>query len=99
MVSEERLSAEVEAAVYFVCSEGLANVAKYASASRATATVSVGDGAVRVEVADDGVGGADMTRGTGLRGLADRVEALGGRLRVESPRGAGTRMVAQIPLR
>ena len=99
VVSEERLSAEVEAAVYFVCSEGLANVAKYASASRATATVSVGHGAVRVEVADDGVGGADMTRGTGLRGLADRVEALGGRLRVESPHGAGTRMVAQIPLR
>ena len=97
-VSEGRLSAEVEAAVYFVCSEALANIAKYASASRATVTVSVSHGAVRVEVVDDGVGGADMAGGTGLRGLADRVEALGGRLSVESPQGAGTRVVAEIPL-
>jgi signal transduction histidine kinase len=97
VVPEERLSVEVEAAVYFVCSEGLANVAKYARASRAAVTVLVGDGAVRVEVTDDGVGGADVAGGTGLRGLADRVEALGGRLRVESTEGAGTHVVAQIP--
>jgi signal transduction histidine kinase len=99
VVSEGRLSAEVEVAVYFVCSEGLANIAKYARASRAAVTVSVSDGAVRVEVSDYGVGGADVTGGTGLRGLADRVDALGGRLRVESPHAAGTRVVAQIPVR
>ncbi len=99
VVSEERLPAEAEVAVYFVCSEGLANIAKYARASRAAVKVSVSDGAVRVEVTDDGVGGADVSGGTGLRGLADRVEALGGRLRVESPEGAGTHVVAQIPLR
>jgi signal transduction histidine kinase len=99
VVAKERLSAEVEAAVYFVCSEGLANIIKYARASRASVTVSVIGGAVRVEVTDDGVGGADIAGGTGLRGLADRVEALGGMLRVESPDGAGTRIVAQIPAR
>jgi signal transduction histidine kinase len=97
VVPEERLSAEVEVAVYFVCAEGLANIAKYARASRAAVKVSVSEGAVRVEVTDDGVGGADVCAGTGLRGLADRVEALGGRLRVESPEGAGTHVVAQIP--
>ena len=99
MVPEERLSPEVEVAVYFVCSEGLANIAKYASASEASVSVSLSDAAVRVEVTDDGVGGADAAGGTGLRGLADRVEALGGLLRVESPDGAGTRLVAQIPAR
>ena len=97
-VSEGRPSAEVEAAVYFVCSEALANIAKYASASRVTVTVSVSHGAVRVQVVDDGVGGADVAGGTGLRGLADRVEALGGRLSVESPQAAGTRLIAEIPL-
>ena len=99
VVSEERLPSEVEAAVYFVCSEGLANIVKYARASRASVTVSASAGAVRVEVTDDGVGGADVSRGTGLRGLADRVEALGGELRVEGSDGAGTRVVAQIPIR
>jgi signal transduction histidine kinase len=99
VVSEERLSPEVEAAVYFVCSEGLANIGKYASASRASVTVSVSDAAVRVEVTDDGVGGADIAGGTGLRGLADRIEAFDGRLHVESPSGGGTRVVARIPLR
>ena len=98
MVPEGRLPAEVEATAYFVCSEGLANIAKYARASRAALTVSVSDDALGVEVTDDGVGGADVTRGTGLRGLADRVEALGGRLRIESRVGAGTRVVAQIPI-
>jgi signal transduction histidine kinase len=97
-VSNERLPAEIEAAVYFVCSEALANTAKYASASQAAVTVSTTGETVRVEVTDDGVGGADIARGSGLRGLADRVEALGGRLRVESPHAAGTRVEAQIPL-
>jgi signal transduction histidine kinase len=93
-----RLSPEVEAAVYFVCAEGLANVAKYASAARVELTVEASDGHVSVLVADDGAGGADMARGTGLQGLADRVEALGGRLVVASPRGRGTRLAAEIPL-
>jgi signal transduction histidine kinase len=97
-VSNERLPAEIEAAVYFVCSEALANAAKYASASQAAVTVSTNEKTVHVEVVDDGIGGANITRGTGLRGLADRVEALGGRLWVESPQAAGTRVGAQIPL-
>lgn len=99
MVPEERLPAEAEAAAYFVCSEALANVAKYARASQAALTVSLGDGAVGVEISDNGVGGADVNAGTGLRGLADRVEALGGRFCIESPDGAGTRVIAQIPIR
>jgi signal transduction histidine kinase len=83
---------------YFVASESLTNVAKYAEASAATVRVSEAAGAVVIEIADDGVGGADDTRGTGLRGLADRVEALDGRLRVSSPPGAGTTVVAELPL-
>jgi len=86
-----------ERAVYFVCSEALANVAKYAGASRARVTVRVGGGQLRVEVADDGRGGADVAAGSGLRGLADRVETVGGTLTVESPPGAGTRVVAELP--
>ena len=94
----EALNGPVEAAVYFVCSEALANVAKYATASRASVAVAAYDGRVRVEIRDDGVGGADPARGTGLAGLADRVESLGGTLRVVSPTGAGTKVVAEIPL-
>ncbi len=97
-VRVERLPGELEAAVYFVCAEGLANVAKYASASRARLEVAARDGRVTVVVADDGIGGADTTRGTGLQGLADRVEALGGTLGVASPAGGGTRLAAEIPL-
>jgi signal transduction histidine kinase len=93
-----RYPVEIEAAAYFVCSEALANIAKYASAARVAVEVTAGDGVLRVEVADDGVGGADPARGTGLRGLADRIEALGGTLTVESPPGEGTRLVAEIPL-
>src|SRR5215831_2119826 len=85
------------ACAYFVCAEALANVAKYASASQATVSVRADSGGIRVEVADDGAGGADPTRGTGLRGLADRVETLGGTLTVDSPPGRGTRVVAVIP--
>jgi signal transduction histidine kinase len=97
-VASERLPEEVEAAVYFLCSEALANVAKYASASSVLVSVAVGDGVVRVEIADDGVGGADPGRGSGLRGLADRLEALGGTLTIESFPGAGTRLSGKAPL-
>jgi signal transduction histidine kinase len=94
----DRLPPEAERAAYFVCSEGLANVAKYAEASGARVTVGIAGGRLRVEVADDGGGGADPGAGTGLRGLADRAEALGGALTVDSPPGAGTRLVAELPL-
>jgi signal transduction histidine kinase len=97
-VRVERLPGELEAAVYFVCAEGLANVAKYASASSARLEVASREGRVTAVVADDGIGGADMARGTGLQGLADRVEALGGTLSVSSPPGGGTRLAADIPL-
>jgi PAS domain S-box-containing protein len=94
---DERLSPAVEAAAYYVISEALANVAKYAEASSVDVHVSRLNGRTIVEVTDDGVGGADPNRGTGLRGLADRVEALDGILHVESERGAGTRIRAEIP--
>jgi signal transduction histidine kinase len=97
-VPQQRLEPAVEAAVYFVCSEALANVAKYAQASQASVWVQRRAGLVAVEVRDDGVGGADPAGGSGLRGLTDRVEALQGRLRVESPPGGGTRLLAEIPL-
>jgi signal transduction histidine kinase len=93
----DALPSQVEAAAYFVCSEALANVVKYASASRVSVSVRIHDGRVTVEVEDDGVGGADLRRGSGLRGLADRVEALGGTLRLDSPRSHGTRLIAEIP--
>jgi signal transduction histidine kinase len=92
-----RLSAAVESTAYFVVSEALANVAKYAAASSATVTAECPGESLRIEVADDGIGGADPDRGSGLRGLADRVAALGGNLSVDSPVGGGTRIVAVIP--
>jgi signal transduction histidine kinase len=94
---EERCPEPVEVAAYYVVSESLANVGKHARASSATVDVCRVDGQVVVEIVDDGVGGADTERGSGLRGLADRVEALGGRLRVWTPRGEGTRVRAEIP--
>jgi signal transduction histidine kinase len=93
-----RLPAELEATVYFVCAEGLANVVKYASASAARIEVAADGRRVTALVADDGTGGADPARGTGLQGLADRVEALGGTLAVASPPGAGTRLTAMLPV-
>jgi len=87
----------VELAAYFVTSEALANVAKYAQATTASVTVSRRGPSLAVEIADDGVGGADAARGSGLRGLADRVEALGGRLTVVSPPGEGTSVTAELP--
>jgi signal transduction histidine kinase len=95
--ADERLPGPVESAAYFVVSEALANVAKYAKASHATVQVRRVNGRVSVEVADDGIGGAELGRGSGLRGLADRVAALDGTLSVESPPGEGTRLRAQIP--
>jgi PAS domain S-box-containing protein len=95
---EQRLPEPIEAAAYYVVSEAIANIVKHARASSAAVRVSSPDGHVVVEVADDGVGGADPTAGSGLRGLADRVAVLEGRLRVESPEAGGTRIVAEIPL-
>jgi signal transduction histidine kinase len=89
---------EVEATAYFVCAEALANVTKYAQASSVAIAVATRDGHLTVEIADDGVGGADPERGTGLRGLADRLQARGGRLTIHSAAGAGTRLAAEIPL-
>ena len=92
-----RLPEPLEVATYYLVSESLANVGKHARATSATVEVSRFDEEVVVEVVDDGAGGADTELGTGLRGLADRVEALGGRLRVWSPKGGGTRVRAEIP--
>jgi signal transduction histidine kinase len=96
-VPEERLPPAVEAAAYYIIAEAITNVAKYAGASHAAVRVGqVGDHTL-VEVSDDGVGGADPAAGSGLRGIADRVEALNGRLRVSSPHGGGTTITAEIP--
>jgi signal transduction histidine kinase len=92
-----RLSEPIEVASYYVVAESLANVAKHAQATAAKVDVSRAKGLLLVEITDNGVGGADTERGSGLRGLADRVEALGGRLRVWSPVGGGTRVQAAIP--
>ncbi len=94
---DERLPEAVELAAYFVVSEALTNVAKYAGASRATVHVARENGRVVVAVEDDGVGGADPEHGTGLRGLADRLAVLEGRLEVDSPAGQGTTIRARIP--
>jgi signal transduction histidine kinase len=95
---EGRLSATVEAAAYYVVAEAITNVAKYAHASHATVSIRRSDGRATVTVSDDGVGGADPATGSGLRGLAARVEALDGRLDVDSPPERGTRITAEIPL-
>jgi signal transduction histidine kinase len=92
-----RMPERLEVAAYYVVSESLANVAKHAQATSATVEVARENGQLVVEVVDDGIGGADTERGTGLRGLADRVEALDGRLRIWTPRGSGTRVRAELP--
>jgi signal transduction histidine kinase len=92
------LSSHVEAAAYFVVAEALTNVAKYAEASQVSIAAGSAGDELRVEVSDDGRGGADPATGSGLRGLDDRVAALGGRLRVRSPVGAGTRVIATLPV-
>jgi signal transduction histidine kinase len=97
-VASTQLPQRVAVVSYFVCAEALTNIAKHAAAARVTVAVIAGDGRLRVEIADDGIGGADPARGSGLRGLADRVETIGGTLWVESTPGHGTRLAAEIPL-
>ncbi len=93
----ERLPPEIEATAYFVASEALANVVKHAHASHAAIRATRANGTLVIEVSDDGVGGADTRAGSGLHGLADRVEAHGGRLSIDSVTDSGTRVVVEIP--
>jgi signal transduction histidine kinase len=96
--TSERLPPHLETTIYFVVAEALTNVAKYSDASRATVQLTHQDGVVLVSIEDDGIGGATLDgAGTGLRGISDRVGALGGRLRLRSPEGGGTRLLAEIP--
>jgi signal transduction histidine kinase len=94
----ERLPERVEAAAYYVVAEALTNASRHARATAVRVEVRCVDGRLWIEVRDDGVGGADVRSGSGLRGLADRVEALGGRLAIDSPPGAGTILTGAIPL-
>jgi signal transduction histidine kinase len=96
--ARRKLEPTVEATAYFVVAEGLANIAKYAGAELAKVSVRVRAGQLEVEVADDGCGGADPKKGTGLHGLEERLNALDGKLSIESPPGEGTRLLARIPL-
>ncbi len=98
-VRPEELPDDVEVAAYFIVSESLTNATKYAGAGAVRIRVAPEGHALVVEVADDGRGGADPAFGTGLRGLADRIDALGGRLDIDSPPGTGTRVSARLPLR
>ena len=94
---EARLPGSVEAAIYYLVAEAITNVAKYAQATRASVAVERSNGLATVIVRDNGIGGAEPRPGSGLAGLADRVEALGGRLHIESPAGQGTQLTAEIP--
>ena len=98
VVSTGRLSPPAEATIYFVCAEALTNVAKHAAAQHARIEVTEHDGVITATIDDDGTGGADPTGGSGLRGLRDRTEALGGELTIESRPAGGTRVRAVIPL-
>jgi signal transduction histidine kinase len=93
---DERFAEPVESAAYFVACEGLANIGKYARASRADISVSRLDGRLVIRVADDGVGGADVNAGSGLKGLVDRVAAIDGVLTLESQPGTGTIVTAEF---
>ena len=97
VLSDRGLGSAVEAAAYFVVAEAITNVARYAQATHAAVDVHCDDGTLVVEVTDDGIGGADPSSGSGLRGLSDRIAALDGRLEVSSPAGAGTTVRASIP--
>jgi signal transduction histidine kinase len=96
-ISRDRVAPAVEGAIYFTIAEALTNVVKHAHATRARVTIDSADGVVTAEIADDGIGGADMAAGSGLRGLADRLEAIGGRLTISSPSGTGTLVRAHAP--
>jgi signal transduction histidine kinase len=93
-----RLSESVEVGVYYVVSEMLANAEKHARASVVEVSAEAADGMLRVRVRDDGVGGADPARGSGLLGLKDRIEALGGTFAVHSPVGRGTTVTCEVPV-
>jgi signal transduction histidine kinase len=97
--AETRLPEPVEVAVYYVVSEALTNTAKHAHASAVHVVVEARDGVLELSIRDDGSGGADPTRGSGLIGLTDRVDALGGTIEVESPVGQGTTLLITLPLR
>ena len=97
-VPSDRLCEKVEACAYFVTAEALTNVAKYANANEAFVELSLEDGCLRLRVRDDGVGGADASTGSGLRGLCDRVEALDGHLELDSPPGGGTTVTVELPV-
>jgi signal transduction histidine kinase len=92
-----RLPPAVESAAYFVVSEALTNVARYAGAARVEVRAEMRDGSLALEVSDDGCGGADPAGGSGLRGLTDRLAALDGTLTVDSPPGGGTALRAEVP--
>jgi PAS domain S-box-containing protein len=98
VTTKRRLAEPIEAAAYFVASEALANATKHAQASRIDVSLAPRDGVLLLSIRDDGVGGADSGQGSGLVGLHDRVEALGGTIRIESPPGAGTLLVVALPL-
>jgi signal transduction histidine kinase len=96
--TERRLHEHIEVAAYYVVSEALTNAAKHAQASVVTVELDGHDAIVRLAIRDDGIGGADLSHGSGLVGLNDRIEALGGRLQVTSPTGSGTTLLIEIPL-
>jgi signal transduction histidine kinase len=98
VTTKRRLAEPIEAAAYFVASEALANATKHAQASRIDVSLAPRDGVLLLSIRDDGVGGADSRHGSGLVGLHDRIEALGGTIRIESPPGAGTLLVVALPL-
>ena len=93
----DRLNAGVEAAAYYIVAEALTNGTRHAGASGATVRIARKVGHLEVEVGDDGVGGADLGRGSGIEGIADRLDAMSGILEIDSPRGGGTRLRAVIP--
>jgi len=95
---EARLPEPVEVAAYYVASEALANTAKHSQATRIEVSLAQRSGQVLLMIRDDGVGGASVDRGSGLVGLTDRVEALGGSIRVDSSTGGGTRITAELPV-
>jgi signal transduction histidine kinase len=98
VTTDARLPEPIEVAVYFIASEALANATKHAHASRIEVSLAPRDGGLLLSIRDDGVGGADSGRGSGLVGLQDRVEALGGAIRIDSPPGGGTSLVVTLPL-
>jgi signal transduction histidine kinase len=97
-VARKRVAPAVETAIYFTVAEALTNVARHSQATHATVAVAIADGTLSAEIADDGIGGVNATAGSGLRGLADRLDALGGTLSISSPRGGPTRIRARVPL-